>query len=96
LSVELAEALAAARAELQRLEAREAEQLERSGLRDTVNLLTVENQRLSEEREQMREELQRLERQLREERERKAMLELQLKGARSRVQKLTQAVRGPR
>ncbi|MBK7857067.1 MAG: hypothetical protein IPJ65_00325 [Archangiaceae bacterium] len=93
MSASLPEAVARARAELQALEAREAEQLEKSGLRDTVHRLTDENQALQLEREAVREGTDRLRAELKAAQEQRATLELQLKGARARVQRLSLALR---
>jgi len=86
-------ALSAAKAELEQLRGREAEQLERSGLRETVHQLTLDNQVLSDERERLRRRVDELKRELAAAREQRAMIELQIKGARARVQRLASSVR---
>ena len=90
----LQDAIAAARAELVRLRAREAELLVQSGLRDTVERLTTENQGLSERRAVARERIEELTKAIAAAKEHGAELELQIKGARSRVQKLRAALDG--
>lgn len=88
----LADAIAAARAELEQLKLKETEQLDRSGLRDTVQRLTAENQALSDRRTEVRERIEEAKRAIAAAREHGAELELQIKGARARVAKLQAAI----
>lgn len=90
----LQDAVAKAKAELESLKAQEQAALARSGLRDTVNLLTQENQALTERRSEARERLDEVKKAITAARDFGALLELQIKGARSRVEKLRSAV-GP-
>ena len=90
----LHDALAAARAELEQLKAQSAESLERSGLRETLQQLTAENQELTERRAEARERLQDLQKAIAAAKQHGAELELQLKGARARIAKLVAAVGG--
>jgi len=88
----LEEAIARARAELEKLKAEEAEQLQASGVESLVQQLTAENQALQDQRMEVRQQLETLEERVAAARQQGAELELQLKGARARVQKLTVAV----
>lgn len=88
----LTDALQAAKEQLTKLRAQEAEQLEKSGLRETVQELTLDNQLLTDERERVRREIDRVTRDLAEVREHKALLEQQIKGARARMARLSAAV----
>lgn len=90
--VSLQEALAAARAEVERLKQLEAESVERSGLKEKLQELTAENQWLTEQRAEARERIADLQKAIAAAKQHGAELELQLKGARSRVAKLVAAV----
>lgn len=92
----LRDALDAARAELEQLKAQGAQSLERSGLRETLQQLTAENQELTERRAEARERLADLQKAIAAAKQHGAELELQLKGARARVAKLVGAVSGGR
>ena len=92
----LREKLDEALAELAGLRAREADRLESSGLREQLEALNAENQRLSEQRQAARMGLEAAQRDLANAWEHHGVLELQLKGARARVARLTLVLRGQR
>jgi hypothetical protein len=90
--VSLDDAIARAKAELERLRAQEAAALEQSGIRGLVAQLTAENQALTVRRTELRDRLDELGKALAAAKQHGAMVELQIKGAKARVEKLTQAV----
>lgn len=90
--VTLEAAVAAARAELALLQAKQRENLTASGLQRQVELLTEDNRALTAERQRVQEQIAERERQWADLQEQRAALELELKGARSRITKLQQLV----